>query len=261
MKTSAALVAALVTGVLGVGSCGRDVRAELTSDSEFTFIGTVVLPRSATIDAEDVSRLAIVRVDDILYSVPLYRDLKGGQITVQLREPDRVKEGEQRVFYTRGWHLGDGIGVVELDSKPAPPASQVQTLRSDVERSRQQQTEAQLAERVRTAELIVSGRVTAVRPSTIPRGASEHDPDWQEADIQVANVIRGTASGGTVTILFPGTDDVAWVGWPKYREGMEGIWLLRSYSMGRERLPRVVTMQAADFRPRSEEALVRRLAR
>ena len=103
------------------------------------------------------------------------------------------------------------------------------------------------------------GKVTAVRKSDIPHMITEHDPDWQEADIEVTTVLRGSAPAGRVTILFPATDDPMWFGAPKFAKDMDGIWLLRPFTLGGRRLPHLTAPERGDFRSRAEEARIRRL--
>jgi len=77
-------------------------------------------------------------------------------------------------------------------------------------------------EQVRPAEL-------AAAP-TRPKRITEHDPDWQEAIIQVEDGIKGAQAGEQVVVRFPGSSDVAWVGTPKFAVGEEGTFLLHKDS-------------------------------
>src|SRR3989449_4848701 len=65
----------------------------------------------------------------------------------------------------------------------------MQTRQSDIERQRQEQSDREPAERLRTAEFVVMGKVTAVRKSELAHMIT-HDPEWQEAEIEVAGVLR-----------------------------------------------------------------------
>jgi len=199
-----------------------------------------------------------VRVDRILVGGKAFRSLAGRVITVQLRQPEQAREGERRVYFTKGWHWGEEIGVIELNSVPAPAGPEMQKMQSDIEGQRQQHTDREFAERLRTAEQVVTGKVIAVRRSRLPREATEHDPEWREADIEVVNVLRGPPTK-RVTILFPGTDDPMWYGSPRFTKNQEGIWVLHPFALAGKRLPRLTALKREDFLPRSEEARVRRL--
>jgi len=84
--------------------------------------------------------------------------------------------------------------------------------------------------------MVVAGRVEQVRPAelagapTRPKRISEHDPNWQEAIIQVQDGIKGAQAGEQVVVRFPGSADVAWVGTPKFAVGEEGTFLLHKDS-------------------------------
>lgn len=253
---------ALVSPVLAaaVMSCAKRERV-LATQADFIFSGTNLAPHAATIDLADASDYAVVRVDDMLAGREAFRPLVGRTITVRLRQPDRAHVGEKRVYFTNAWHWGEEIGVVEVGSVAAPPAAGMQTMQSDIEQERQAQADRELAERLRSAELVVIGKVAAVRRSDIRYPGTEHDPEWQEADIQIEAVLRGTAQDSQVTILFPATDDPMWFGAPKFAVGMEGIWLLRSFTFGGQRLPYLTALSRSDFQARTEEARIRRLLR
>jgi len=77
-------------------------------------------------------------------------------------------------------------------------------------------------EQVRPAELAA----TPGRPKRI----TEHDPDWQEAIIQVEAGLKGARAGEQVVVRFPGSSDVAWVGTPRFAVGQEGTFLLHKDS-------------------------------
>jgi hypothetical protein len=86
-----------------------------------------------------------------------------------------------------------------------------------------------LAERVRAADMIVTGRVESIRAATLMtqlhRRITEHDPAWQEAVIAVDSMIKGPASA-RVVVRFPGSLDIAWHRLPKFTAGQTGTFLL-----------------------------------
>jgi hypothetical protein len=96
-------------------------------DAELVFTGTTIKTRAATIDATDVANLAIVRVDEILYSAPAFAELTASNITVRLNDPARAKEGERRLFYANGWQWSDGVAVQEVANQDVPSPAQLQT--------------------------------------------------------------------------------------------------------------------------------------
>src|SRR5205814_7863033 len=104
--------------------------------------------------------------------------------------------------------------------------------REAVARARREMNDADLKAHIQRAAMVVAGRVEQVRPAelaaapTRPKRITEHDPDWQEAIIQVQDGIKGAQTGEQVVVRFPGSHDVAWVGAPKFAEGQEGTFLL-----------------------------------
>jgi hypothetical protein len=261
MRRSLKILLALLAFAAFFANCSRGQTASdsAAAAADFIFSGTVLRAHAATIDLEDATGCAIVRVDRILVGGDAFRPLTGRAITVRLRQPEQARETDRRVYFTKGWHWGEDIGVIELNSVTAPSGPELRRMQSDIERQRQQQSDRELTERLRTAELVVIGRVVSVRRAELPALPTEHDPNWQEAVIEVASVLRGTQPGARVTILFPGTDDPMWRAAPKYRRGTEGVWLLRPLTFEGKPLPRLTAPHPEDFRPRSDEARIRRL--
>src|SRR5882672_3647213 len=181
--------------VLANYSRGQAAPDSAAAAADFIFSGTVLKAHAATIDLDDASDCAIVRVDGILVGGDAFRPLAGRAITVRLRESDRARDGERRVYFTKGWHWGEDIGVIELNSVTASTGPELRRMQSDIERQRQQQSDRELTERLRTAELVVMGRVISVRRAELPPVPTEHDPNWQEAVIEVTRVLRGGQPG------------------------------------------------------------------
>ncbi len=231
----------------------------LAGKADFIFSGTNMLPRAATIDLEDASSFAIVRVDRLLFGGPAFQPLVGRTISVQLREPAKAEKGERRVYFVNAWHWGEDIGVVEVGSVPAPPADKFQTLQADIAQERQRHADSVLTRRLVSSDLVVIGKVVAVRRSELRFPGTEHDPELWEADIAISTVLRGAGPRERLTVLFPTTEDPMWRGTPRFRTGMEGIWLLRTSTFASQKLPRLMAPERDDYRPRSEEARIRRL--
>jgi hypothetical protein len=98
-----------------------------------------------------------------------------------------------------------------------------------------------LQERVADADVVVTGKVSAVRlpaetapgptmasaAPAAPKRISEHDPLWREAVIHVDSVVKGEHPDDTVVVRFPSSTDVRWHKAPKFHPGQEGVWMLR----------------------------------
>jgi hypothetical protein len=86
-----------------------------------------------------------------------------------------------------------------------------------------------MQQRAKTAELIVTGKVSEVREvSRSGAPITEHDPQWQDAVVAVDTVEKGAR--GTkpkqVVIRFAASPDVRWARAPKFSVGQAGLWLL-----------------------------------
>jgi hypothetical protein len=247
----------LVPGLL---ACPNPVR-QYTADSEFIFRGTHLVLDASTIDAEEVSGLAIVRVDEVLSGAPVFRGLAGQQVTVRLSEPGRARVGQERVFFTRSWHFGESIGVIEVGSVEAPDARGLERMQDDIRQAQQAQSDAELTELLQSAELVMRGRVERVRPADVPPMASEHDPMWHEADVTIVRLLKGEFQESTITIWFPMSDDVMWRLAPRFEPNVEGIWLLKTVQFAGRPLERLTALTPQEFRVPAEEDRVTRLLR
>lgn len=234
---------------------------DLTRQATLVFKGTVEKTRASNMPAVKASdATAIVRVDQLIDSPGAPPGLTGKQITVQMLEPGSVKPGTQAIFFTKGWLLGKSMAVIEVGQLPATESTG--GLSEKVKSVRQQISDEALQNQMATAEAVVAGRVTAVRPSEIPHLDTEHDPDWYVAMIQLESVIKGQLKDREVAVLFPHSDDVAWHNSPKFKEGQQGIWLLHR---NQARLPgienQLTALRPLDFHPREELSRVERLAK
>ena len=196
---------------------------DLSAKSQIVFRGTVRVLNSATVDADSVDGLAVVRLNELVTGPALLKGFVGKDITVRLRAPNEVKAGEERLFFANPWLFGDSVGVVEVGSLPQTQA-RAQTLPQDVARGQSAAADAELRAKLDAASSVVAGRVAAVRPSP-PQRLSEHDPQWTEADIEVSETVKGTAKG-RVTIVFPASTDVMWFKTPKPKQGQDGVFIL-----------------------------------
>jgi hypothetical protein len=240
---------------------------ELSREAKFIFRGTVKERGATTVPEAPVSqRTLIVAVDEILESPELLRAFEGQDITVQLGEGQRVKVGQQRMFFTNVWVYGASIAVLCVGHR-APTAAVVSRTKSAIAGA---PLEA-VRERAARAELVVTGRVVEVREVERPLGApiTEHDPGWREAVVQVDSLEMGALHDpGTnqVVVRFAGSDDVKWRESPKFSVDQEGVWMLGDTggdqvaraAMG-ERPGRYVAVDAIDFQPKEEVDRVRSL--
>ena len=162
----------------------------------FVFKGTVKKLKSATMkDVPVDDRTAVVTVDQIIEAPADLADYNGQDITVQLGGRQKIKTGQELIFHTVSWMYGDSIAMRSLSQEPVKD-SHAAMLSSGVDPAeRRAQREQQ--EHFQTADLVVSGKVVAVRlpdkAAQTVKGAgvaaseqppsrpiSEHDPKWRE---------------------------------------------------------------------------------
>jgi hypothetical protein len=206
---------------------------ELARQAKFIFIGTVKKLQAATLpEIKDKSRTVIVRVDEVIQAPQTQQKYHGQDITVQLTGRKKVEVGQQAVFYTNGWIYGDSIAVQSIGHHKVEQTPASLRLPGDPVKRLE---ERELQERLASADLVISGKVSGVRlpPTNLlaaeqpPSGRiSEHDPEWREALIDIAAVHKGRHSQKQIVVMFPSSTDVMWYKAPKFSPGQEGIFLL-----------------------------------
>src|SRR5260370_15918114 len=214
---------------------------QLMRQSTFIFKGTVKRLKAATVANMQVDDKTIVAtVDEVIRAPEVLKHYTGRDVTVQLSRGEKVGVGEQALFYTRSGRFADGVAVQSL-GHTVP--SQTALLRSNRWIGPSQElAEQHLEEHIKTADVVVSGKVSAVRlPGEALRAAkrtatglragqpqriSEHDPAWREALIEVQTVHKGTHSGKQIMVRFPSSTDVRWRKAPKFHPRQEGVWIL-----------------------------------
>jgi hypothetical protein len=255
MKAPGIVGLALVLS-LPLAGCGDRI-AELTPQSEFIFVGTVLLLNSSTIDADDPQGLAVVRVDEIVRPADAFAASPGDQITVRLVNPADIRPNTKRLFFTKSWYFGESLAVTEVGN--TDPPSRFASLQEEVEGVRRQVQERLLRERIQRAELIVRGVVQKISRLPDQRDASEHAPDWYAAEIKIDEVLKGRHTGETVTILFPQSDDVMWYRAPKFTDSTRGVWLLKTETLAGRKMDYRSALTQEDFFPQQNEAQILRL--
>ncbi len=209
----------------------------------FVFEGTIKKLKSAAMKGVPVDgRTMVVTVRQIIEAPPVLADCSGQDITVQLSGRQKVRVGQELIFHTTSWIFGEGIAVRSLTEEPAVAsrrAAMLSTSGDPVER----RTQREKRNRFDAADLVVSGKVIAVRLPTgkarrsraatlaasgqAPgRPVSEHDPKWREAVIQVDEVHKGSHQKKQVILRFPASKDVMWYGAPKFHPGQQGFFML-----------------------------------
>ena len=214
-------------------ACAQSARDAMVRKSDIIFVGTVM--RVGAVAAPDVPAsplTAVVRVEQVLEKPEAVGLVEGDSVTLQSLRQGSLKDGMRATFYTTGWIFGDGVAVREVGHEPARAQLSAAMQQDSVSRARQRVNDANLQVRIRAASMVVVGRVQEVRPAVLtaapgrPARITEHDPEWQEAIIQVEDGIKGAQPGQRVVVRFPGSRDVAYVTTPRLTVGQEGTFLL-----------------------------------
>jgi hypothetical protein len=219
----------LATVVPAHAACAQQPAVATARRSNIVFTGTVTRVGAASFTAVTPTPLTlVVRVDDVLDKPAGLRLVAGDSVTVEPLD-STLKSGARATFYTTGWVFGHGVAVREVAHETLPAQVSLAARRDSYQLLQRQVSDSTLAERVRAADMIVLGRVEAIRAATLMaqprRRITEHAPDWQEAVIAVDSMIKGPAAA-RVVVRFPGSLDIAWHRLPKFRMGQTGTFLL-----------------------------------
>ena len=258
------------SGCFGPGNAANEQTSqpggtqELVRQSSFIFAATVKALKGTTVPILSATEsTAIVRVDEVVYNAGVVTDVVGSDITVQLRVPGSVKEGEHAVFFSNVATYGDSIVVDEVGHIETTKQS-LEVIRGQIREVQARLPNEQLQKRIAQADLVVTGTVTAVRPTPETQQrppASEHDPQWWEATLKVQSVEKGPAQKGELTFFFPHSDDVRWFASPKFKEGQQGVFLLHRTEDASLRVRGFTALNALDFQPMEQRGSVQKLIR
>jgi len=276
MYTRSAMLLAVLLALPGAAALGQMSRATLVKQSDIIFIGTVTqVGAVAAPEVPTSDRTVVVRVDQVLEKPAAVALGAGDSVTVQTARRGSLKPGSQATFYTTGWIFGQGVAVREVGHElgHSPVVATVQA--AAVARARLDMNDAELKAHIQLAALVVAGRVDQVRPAELAAATAnrrriwEHDPQWQEAIVQVQDGIKGAQAGEQVVVRFPTSLDVAWVGTPRFTVGQEGTFVLHKDStsgwpnamLAGRSVPAYTALHKVDVLSRQDATRVRALIR
>lgn len=229
--------------------------------SSYMFVGTVQKTNASAMPMVPATdRTVVVRLEEVLYAPKTLADYTGRDVTVQLREGSNVKAGDRLAFFTNGGMFGTSVAVVEVGHVEA--GRDTQDLRRQIAQAFQKKDDEDLRKRIAKASLIVAGKVLKTGPAKLSerQPLSEHDPQWQEAEIGIDAVQKGQLAARTVSVLFASSTDTMWFRSPKLKEGDAGIWLLHKDAVKWPGIKdRYVVVDPLDFQPRDQFDRVKRL--
>ena len=268
----------LLCGMMFVGMCDTMPARAQTSDivkrSSIIFVGTVVKLGAVSFEGVLASKkTAVVKVDRVIEKPAAIVITGGQQVTVELKDPSKFNEGTQPTFYTQGWILGQGTALKEVGHEVTPVTLALQPgqVEKHVALERQKQQEEELRARIKSADMVVAGRVVSVRQAATATGGkkfiTEHDPNWQEATIKVESAMKGASGVENVVVRFPGSEDVLYYDLPKFKADQEGVFLLKKdvvtglpkAMMGTAEVDAYVAQKPVDLLPKADTSRVMRL--
>jgi hypothetical protein len=200
----------------------------LVGSSSIVFQGKVEALGKSNLDGVEANeRMAMVKIDKVVYAPMSLGDLTGQTVTVHLRSPNGIKQDQQVTIFGAPFHYGNNIGLTEV-GRTDLTADQVRQSTID---ERLRQLDEQLKERIKSAKLIVSGSVRSTDRSESTEGlpGMEEGVNWEKALLRPETVVKGIPPSD-LSIYFPEekSGEKSFGPIPRYNTGQKGVWLLRS---------------------------------
>jgi len=226
---------------------------DLRQRSTFVFVGTLRRLNAATMDAVPVTEsTAVVTVDEVLQAPPMFTDLAGSDITVQLSSAQQVQEGQQATFFTTGGIYGTSIAVQEVGHVEGRVGVERAAELAALSPATPEHQTTRLQQRIADADVVVVGMVSSIKfpEGYDPHGpASEHAPLWREATIEVESVGKGDLPQDGITILYAESTDAEWYQTPTFRVGQSGIFLLDRREIPELQREEYVVLDPLNYQP------------
>jgi hypothetical protein len=201
-------------------------------DAAFVFSGRVTALGASNLDGvEPEDRMATVEVEEVALAPRELGELRGQTVTVYLDTTEGLEAGQQATFFAQSWHYGRHIGVIEVSGTREVGRTRFRAtdLKQAVIAERLRQFEEQLEERIRDADVVLSGRVLRTYPAERTEGLPGvvEGVEWWNADLWIGSVEMGQPPEDQ-RIWFPEGGDREWGPVPKAYPGQTGVWLLRA---------------------------------
>lgn len=213
---------------------------KLVPGSSVIFKAKILVLHTVTTDEEDVSNAGVVMVTEVIEAPESFQTITGQEVTVRFSDINSVKVGEERMFFTAPYWIGESLGVTEKGSvMKSDKLYESKEMASYIQQARNKQGDEQLRKMLKEAKLVIVGKVMKVStPEGYKRMATEHDPEWKEAEIQIEETIKGKTESKTIKILFASSKDVMFMDSPKFKESDEGIFITQATDPGTAKLLR-----------------------
>jgi len=172
----------------------------LVRQSGFIFRGTVKKLNSDTRNAKQDGSIVVVLIDEALRAQNAFAPQRGRMITLQLKEPDSVKMGQQFIFFTNflintnviDTTFGQGFNIIEV-GRMEDTATLRQQIAADNQRLADQELQQRIDALVRQSVFIFRGTVKKLNPDT--RNAKQNSGIVVvSADVSVDEVLQAPAA-------------------------------------------------------------------
>ena len=213
---------------------------KMVADAPLVFKAKIVLLHTTTTNEPDVSNAGVVVVSEVIDAPDAFRNIAGQQVTIRFSDINKMNVGEERIFFTDPYWIGESLGATEKGSISSnDKLFENRDISKLINQARTKQDDEKLRMLLRESKITVTGKVIRVtKPDSQPMIGSEHDPEWREAEIQIDETLKGKAAGQTIKILFSASKDVMFFEAPKFREGDEGIFIIKQADPQTSRLMR-----------------------
>jgi hypothetical protein len=200
------------------------------------FVGTIESVNAVSLASlQPSANTSVVVVEKVIGKPEAVTLAVGDRVTVLTEGTSPPKQGVRGRFFTEGWIFGETLAVRVLrwetvSAGAAALSSQESTAADWVQAAAEKDLQASL----KSADIVVVGRVLSIQDPSVAsltpslrQMVSEHNPEWQEAVVEVQETLKGSSTLERVVVRFPSSPDVMWVGYPKFKAGQEGTFLLR----------------------------------
>lgn len=231
-------------------------RLEWTRRSDVVFDGVVIeTGRSNVALVKSSGDTSLVQVTQVHEKPAAVRLKVGDVVTVHSQGGSGPGKGGSATFYATGWIFADSLAVKMIAYEALGASTKDRSI--EVKEMRKSVEDAELGERIRGAPVVVLGRVAAIEPAPGERAFdTEHDPQWQDATIEVEAPIKGAQPGERLKVRFAASDDVRWFRAPKLRPDQRGVLIL----LREEKTSRLLVVDPGSVLAAEEFPRVRTLA-
>jgi len=198
----------------------RATVGRLAAEARFIFTGRVEAEGTSSLAAiPSGTTTAVARVERVHRAAPALQG-QAGQLVTLLGATSRGTESRY-VFFTNPVLYGETLGVRELGRLDVP--EEIGDLDAMLVELTEEAKTCDLRQHLASADAVLHARVRRVHrvSEATAATASEHDPDWWAAILQVIAALKGEHKR-EVSARYPNSRDVRWFGVPKPRQGQEG---------------------------------------